>query len=503
MKKKVLSVIVGLSLIFAIPTYSFATKIPTEPIKPEVQTEESVNEYNKEVDEYNQKVDEYNKEVDDTYTKELENYEVRKEEVTEHNSQEEEKVVENQKQLEKQEKLNQRIENDSQSKLEDSTTDVDGAPTTFDDETVEPKTIKVEKSENPTENNYKIVNLHVFTDMGMEEYYYDTTSISNEGFSLAEELLNRTILLEWETVTVNEKDEVYTFSEEKNYNGSYGLFRRCLEGYTNGYWLGSPVSLSNAINQGSELVDSNWAYLHSYNEGTDYNRPIDNVLIFWIYQFMRYGPEPTKVEKYDPDIWEEPTEPTKLDYLNKLSHLTFTPTEEPIEEPTNPIEPEEPTKPEKEEPTSIPEKTEPIKERTVSQTPARPVHSVITPVMATITAQVNAEPIEVITDTNVPLANTATEEEGDWALINLILMLLTIILYVVLSIIAIKKNRRKLLPQFIGILVAVLSLLIFLMTEDMTLPMILIDQWTIVMFIIFLIEFSLLFIKHKERDKEE
>ena len=60
--------------------------------------------------------------------------------------------------------------------------------------------------------------------------------------------------------------------------------------------------------------------------------------------------------------------------------------------------------------------------------------------------------------------------------------------------------------KIFGILPAALSILLFLMTEDIRLPMVLVDKWTLPMIIILIISVILAYLtknKKKEKDEEE
>ena len=493
MKKRILSLMLGLVLVLSAGTYSFAEEIPVKPTEPEVQTEESVNEYNKEVDKYNEEVEKYNKQTDEDYAVAQTEYETQKEEVTTHNQEEQNKVEQNEKDLEKQEKVNARIEHDTNNGLENSTSDPDSAPTTFEGETEAPKTTVVEKSDAPTDIFYKLVNIHVFTE-GKD--YFDDTEIFSDKFSLAESLLAQAILIEWETVLANENDIVHAHSQDIMWNGQYGMFRRCLKGYTNGVWWGnSGICMSDAINHGSQYIDGSWEYYHSYNEGTDWNRDMNSVIIYWIYSFIRYGAEPEEVVKYNPDFWEEPILPEKRAYLEKLAHLIF-------EAPVDQEEPKE-EKAKKEKTDDQKESADVIEVRELQPpvfTSSAPEPTITS---ATITAKKTPKNNEtIIEEKSIPLINM-DKNRGRWALINLILTILTILSWIVLVILNFKENRRKILPLLVGLLTSILAILVFIFTEDITLPMVLIDKWTIIMLIIFLIEFPLLFIKHKNQEEEE
>ena len=113
---------------------------------------------------------------------------------------------------------------------------------------------------------------------------------------------------------------------------------------------------------------------------------------------------------------------------------------------------------------------------------------------------------------NIKTPLTTTVEVGYWALINLIATLLTILLAIILLIMTIINNRKedeetevknKIWLRFIGCIIAIISGFIFLITEDISLPMQLIDKWTLLMVVIFVIEIIIaIFSRHKEEEKE-
>lgn len=51
----------------------------------------------------------------------------------------------------------------------------------------------------------------------------------------------------------------------------------------------------------------------SYDQGTTGNEPPNNIFSLFVYKFFRSGPEPERVEEYEPDYREMPEEPAKPD----------------------------------------------------------------------------------------------------------------------------------------------------------------------------------------------
>ena len=75
----------------------------------------------------------------------------------------------------------------------------------------------------------------------------------------------------------------------------------------------------------------------------------------------------------------------------------------------------------------------------------------------------------------MPLANA---DSGNWALINLILSAITILLGIVVMF---AKTRSKSLIKALGIIVAVASAVVFFATEDISSTMVMTDKWTLLM----------------------
>lgn len=89
MKRKYLIAVTGFVLSFSLLSFPvYAADEPVQPEIPEVQTEESVAEYNSQVDTYNAQVDEYNQQVDNDYNQQV----AEQQEIAEYNQKEQERV---------------------------------------------------------------------------------------------------------------------------------------------------------------------------------------------------------------------------------------------------------------------------------------------------------------------------------------------------------------------------------------------------------------------------
>ncbi len=156
-----------------------------------------------------------------------------------------------------------------------------------------------------------------------------------------------------------------------------------------------------------------------------------------------------------------------------------------------------------------------------------------TPVNPTPAPQPTPDP-EPVEDTEVPLpepADTVPEEEaplqlGSWALINLICTILTVLLSLLVLVMYLGKNKKKAdededeaqtedaekdqkirkkgILRIMDIIPAVAAVITFILTEDMSLPMVLTDKWTLLMAVILLVDVVVaLFTKKSTKDAEE
>lgn len=152
-----------------------------------------------------------------------------------------------------------------------------------------------------------------------------------------------------------------------------------------------------------------------------------------------------------------------------------------------------------------------------------------------------AEPVEEIEDAETPLANdeTPTEPEAvkieeeevplasgkSWALLNLILAILTVVVSVVLLVgyfFGKKKDqeeddevqayqdeeqqeelKRKGLARILSILPAVVSVIFFILTENMRNPMIFVDKWTLWMVVFAIANVALAILSKKTRKDDD
>ncbi len=244
-------------------------------------------------------------------------------------------------------------------------------------------------------------------------------------------------------------------------------------------------------------------------------------------------------------VWEANPTPTPIPSEEP------TPTPAPTEEPTpTPAPTEEPT------PTPAPNPNPNPNPNPATPTPT-PVAPVVPATVATPTPKPTATPSttpsdnggkgdgnndgeigEAINDNETPLANgediadnatpLAGLGTGAWALINLILTIVTTLLSILLLIGYIGKKKKALededgnvvldengkevmeyeknkkgLWRLISIIPALIAIIVFIFTEDMTLPMIFVDKWTILHVVIALVQVVVMVLCKKKKDEND
>ncbi len=507
--KSLLSILCAVMLLVGVGAHSVYADEEV-PVQPNVEGL-SVDEANALIDEYNEKVDAYNEAVDVAYEAEIE-------EVEAHNAAEDQKVEENQKELEAYNAAQEKIEkHEDKGITTDRTSDPDELPEdyTVTVETQEAKTIKVEEAEVKAGKTVKVMNVHLFFDEGCGS----TVSINDLSNLKSDEDVNEHLALaEWETVEVDENDIVTVISEAESMGYKSASFYKWIEGYTNGFWMPSYSVF------GSTAVDSysTWykgaAQVASYDMGTTDGRDPVDMFSLYAYTFYRTGAEPAYVEEYTPDYKETPQAP---EHLNKMDHIEAKEPAEKEEEPekkdtvivvpapenndpsgNDPIVNEPAAAPETKKQETVPAKTE----EAVVEIPEEIVPQV--------------DDTEEFIDEPVPMAAPAAE--AHWALLNLIAMIATALVALLAILGIFKKNdedkeeeemkaveekeeekeergRGKILTA----IPALLSIIAFLLTEDMRLKMALIDRWTLLMVIILIVNIILAFLTRNRKKEEE
>ena len=316
---------------------------------------------------------------------------------------------------------------------------------------------------------------------------------------------------------------------------------------------------------------SGWRSEEVTIENDAFTMPAKNVVLKAVWEA---NPTPTPIPSEEPTPTPAPTEePTPTPAPTEEPTPTPAPTEEPTptpaptEEPTpTPVPTEEPTPTPAptEEPTPTPAPTEestPTPAPNPNPNPAAPTPTPVAPVVpatvATPTPKPTATPSttpsdnggkgdgnndgeigETINDNETPLANgediadnatpLAGLGTGAWALINLILTIVTTLLSILLLIGYIGKKKKALededgnvvldengkevmeyeknkkgLWRLISIIPALIAIIVFIFTEDMTLPMIFVDKWTILHVVIALVQVVVMVLCKKKKDEND
>ena len=286
---------------------------------------------------------------------------------------------------------------------------------------------------------------------------------------------------------------------------------------------------------------SGWRSEEVTIENDAFTMPAKDVVLKAVWEA---NPTPTPIPSEEPTPTPAPTEePTP----------TPAPTEEPTPTPA-PTEEPTPTPAPTEEPTPTPAPNPNPNPATPTPTPVAPVvpATVATPT-PTPTATPSTTPSdnggkgdgnndgeigETINDNETPLANgediadnatpLAGLGTGAWALINLILTIVTTLLSILLLIGYIGKKKKALededgnvvldengkevmeyeknkkgLWRLISIIPALIAIIVFIFTEDMTLPMIFVDKWTILHVVIALVQVVVMVLCKKKKDEND
>ena len=308
---------------------------------------------------------------------------------------------------------------------------------------------------------------------------------------------------------------------------------------------------------------SGWRSEEVTIENDAFTMPAKDVVLKAVWEA---NPTPTPIPSEEPTPTPAPTEePTPTPAPTEEPTPTPAPTEEPTPTPA-PTEEPTPTPAPTEEPTPTPAPTEeptptPAPNPNPNPNPATPTPTPVAPVVpatvATPTPKPTATPSatpsdnggkgdgnndgeigETINDNDTPLANgediadnatpLAGLGTGAWALINLILTIVTTLLSILLLIGYIGKKKKALededgnvvldengkevmeyeknkkgLWRLISIIPALIAIIVFIFTEDMTLPMIFVDKWTILHVVIALVQVVVMVLCKKKKDEND
>ncbi|MFR3399136.1 MAG: InlB B-repeat-containing protein [Clostridia bacterium] len=296
---------------------------------------------------------------------------------------------------------------------------------------------------------------------------------------------------------------------------------------------------------------SGWRSEEVTIENDAFTMPAKDVVLKAVWEA---NPTPTPIPSEEPTPTPAPTEePTPTPAPTEEPTPTPAPTEEPTPTPA-PTEEPTPTPAPTGEPTPTPAPNPNPNPATPTPTPVAPV---VPATVATPTPKPTATPSttpsdnggkgdgnndgetgETINDNETPLANgediadnatpLAGLGTGAWALINLILTIVTTLLSILLLIGYIGKKKKALededgnvvldengkevmeyeknkkgLWRLISIIPALIAIIVFIFTEDMTLPMIFVDKWTILHVVIALVQVVVMVLCKKKKDEND
>lgn len=506
MKKKILSVVLSFSMIFSMTGFAFAdtdlNNPPAEPTKPSVENyhdNDKIEKYNNEAKEYNKKADEYNAAVDKEYEQAVKD-------IDEANIKEKERVDQvNAEKQEAYEKEMAQYEKDKEQYKKD-------------------KEYEARILADPRYDSIEQYNEVVIDYNNRVDTYNNQVSNFNKAYGITDETANKSPQRNANAPKVKIED-TYTVIEAENKSGrkipvhiehifpgtdvsyiidfeidandtiilrgiapktdvpledSCYFFYSTDANHSVGMWANA---CSTLLTNKAPLVEYGWengdTHTISYaNSPESYIRQFDDISITYEYQWIKLYQQRDHVELANTPI--EPILPTldletftslsypeKRAYLTSLSMLSLFP---------------------------VPRLVQTAKSKGY------------TPIL--VADAVEKTPAKQIKNTNLP---KTIQRVNSWALINLIATILTIILSLILLIMYFINKRKeddkiqiknKPFKRMISVVVAILTAIIFLITEDMSLPMVLIDQWTLLMIILLVIQIIITILcKHKKIEK--
>ena len=353
-------------------------------------------------------------------------------------------------------------------------------------------------------------------------------------------------------------------SPAENTNPGYAAFYyNTDEAHKMGYWMESDSYVATNARYNEYGWDCGDTHEVSFKDGKNHANDIEDIEAIYNYSWMplktyktyNIPKEPTAPsepvkgevnfekaayvspeleEIAEADIWTFLPDPVKKAYMDFLTHMDL------FKVPPMPVKDETPATPDAPK-TETPDKGETDETPAQDTAKADPAPAnVIASALATLTApaapaESEAAPAEsakaaetVINENAAPKAAAVTENveviadhaapkaaaEGIWALINLIAAAATVLIGALMIILGLKKKEndededkeadttnRKWAVRALGVIPAIAAVVAFILTEDMTLKMVLTDKWTILMLIILAVE-AVLAIASKKRTEE-
>lgn len=506
MMKKIITICLSIIFIFSSSVYSFAeidlNNPPAEPTKPSVENyhdNSKIEKYNKEAQEYNKKADEYNAAVDEEYQQIIQ-------EIDETNAQEQARV--DRINAEKQQAYEQAMEQYEKDK-EQYKKDKEYEARILAD----PRYDSIEQyNEVVTEYNKKV------------NTYNNQVSNFNKAYGITDETANNSPQRNANAPEVSVKD-TYTIIEAENKSGrkipvhiehifpgtdiayivdfeidandtiilrgiapstDTPVDKACYFFYNTdnkhsvGMWANAFSTLyTNTTATKSQDWENGDTHTITYaDSNNEYLQQFDDISITYEYQWIKLYQQKDCVDLANTPI--EPTLPTldletfvglsypaKRDYLVSLSLLSLFP---------------------------VPKLIETAQEKGY------------TPILVANATEKTVK--REIKNTTPP---KTVQNVQYWALINLIATILTIILALILLIMYFINKRKedddtdiknRTIKRMIGAIIAIVTGFIFLITEDMSLPMTLVDRWTFLMIVLLILQIIITILcKHKKTEK--
>ena len=345
------------------------------------------------------------------------------------------------------------------------------------------KTIRVSEG-SESDVSYKVANLHVFqdfTDMNemydyMGEHGWDCFNINfddaNGAIIIPAALIDRLAMLEFEIVEAGQNDTVTVTSQTPVFDGTGLMTPRFFEGYTDGrYWYNDVVFATNAGDYSSDWTGTQHTF--SFENGTCDYSDIKNTLNVNRYFFDRYyNPAPVAPETYTADMMDSrellsalTADGSALSALAAMALRQIIPAA-----PAAPVVPAIPFVP------VVP--VAEIPAEPAAPAPAIPAAEIAEPAVETVDEMpvplVAYHETESILDEELPMAGAA----GSWALINLIACVLTALMAAAMLFELRGEDEKLETVKLLGVLPAASSVILFVITENMRLAMVMTDRWT-------------------------
>lgn len=630
MKRKILTVILSITMAFSTTGYAFADvdldNPPEEPTKPKVenyQDNDKIEKYNKEAEEYNKKADEYNAAVDKEYNDAVE--EVNKKNVEGQQKQadsqkaHDEAVAANEKAQKEANEQNALIDEQNatgRAQAEESVTNHNNAiaeneeaqrynaevDRKYEEDLAQYATDK-EKYDSDYEkyassaNQTDIKNKQTLENAGLTIEEYNMGPLKSPDTESWDYLLNNAVYrneVREENTNLKDKEYTSTVSVEKSDNPSGVIFILRVEhimiggqtyseeiefdandvvtvnslafsenckplyadktygafysyqgnSYLSKYWYESPIGYIMSPPVKDEYKDTDiqniWnkgnQYIITYQHGKKYASDSNEIDVCYYYvsqttcnipleepippdevQKGEYKAEvevpdiilwedipyvsPILVNVPEVEVWENLPDPVKKEYLKRLILMSL------FAVPSDDIDIIEPDD-------NIVDNNEVIDDKDTNNNIKKTARSINN--TSAYILEENTETADIVKYSPLPTAATpliAPEQTGTWAFINLLTVFINFILSIILLLMIYINNRKeddetevknKILMRICTLIIAIISGIVFLLTEDMTLPMVLIDEWTPLMIIILVFNIiAAILSRRKIKEKEE